>query len=75
MLNNLSQARGFAGDADARFPAPPPPLGLGFFTGLVVGVVVALCFNGDCDAFLDVGAEYIGRLFSSCAVGRIGKCE
>ncbi len=45
----------------------------------VGGVCPAVCFKGDCDAalFLAVaaGAEYVGLLFSSWAIGRRGECE
>jgi hypothetical protein len=61
MLNNLSQglSLGFAGDGDEAFPAPPATVVLELLAGDVVGVVEGgpFCFNGDCEGFLDVGAE------------------
>lgn len=73
MRNNWSQALGFAGDGDDTLPVLPPlPPSPGFFAGLANGVVWALCFKGDC-AVLDIGAEYVGHLVSSCGIGRCGE--
>ena len=71
MLNNLSQglSLGLAGDEDGVFPSPAA-VAVELLAGLAVGeaAICALCFNGDCEAFLDFGAEYIGLLSKDCGL-------